>query len=238
MKVKLRIDKGGKPSQTLTLRGPEAVIGRATGNAVRIPSNDVSRRHCQLCIRDDKVTVEDLGSLNGTYLNSKRVEGIREVFPGDRIRIGPVTFLVAFVPDTAKPGELDELELVDADAIDVSLESAPASKSEAPTKKQKPLPEKEAPDKEKPIRRSKGLPSESTATEADIGLAPVEQNRPAPPPEEDDLIPLTGEHPREATETNYVEFDQAWKVPEPTDLRDILHGLEYGEAIEEEEDEK
>ncbi len=249
MKVKLRFDKGNKPAQTLTLRGPEAVIGRATGNAVRIPCNDVSRRHCRICIRKDRVTIEDLDSLNGTYLNSKRVQGIRELHPGDRIRIGPVTFLVDFVPDSPQPVDLDDLELVDAEEIDVALveeEVIPPPQSESPTKKRKPLPGSDPSGKEKPSR--KGSPP-SAETEKDIGLVPVAGKPPPsppakpkkplpPPPSGDDLLPLTGERPHEKNANDFIEGDQAWKVPDSSELRDILHGLEHGQSVKEEEEEK
>src|SRR5580704_16320667 len=96
MKVKLVVQMGRKEGRTFTLRSPGGIIGRMQGNAVRIPSNDVSRKHCRLCVGKEAVTVEDLQSVNGTFINDKRVEGVRKLQSGDRLRVGPVTFLVAF----------------------------------------------------------------------------------------------------------------------------------------------
>ena len=122
MKVKLQVQQKDRPVRTLTLQKSEAVIGRSRGNAVRIPHSDVSRKHCRLCLRDERVTVEDLDSLNGTYLNNQRIEGIREVHSGDQIRVGPVTFRVDFVttdkPEMLQPEE-PEKDRIDPDQIAV-----------------------------------------------------------------------------------------------------------------------
>lgn len=50
----------------------------------------VSRRHASLRRRNDRWTVHDLGSSNGTWLNGMRVEraGIQ---PGDQLRFGELT---------------------------------------------------------------------------------------------------------------------------------------------------
>ncbi len=141
MKVKLHIKQGDKPVRVLTVRGPEAIFGRAHGNAVRIPSHAVSRRHCRLVVRETRVTIEDLQSLNGTFLNAQRVEGVREVRPGDRLQVGPVTFLVDFVigneSASLSPREQEEPDLIDPEEIDVTLEepAAPPTQSEMPTAK-------------------------------------------------------------------------------------------------------
>src|SRR5262245_56303103 len=57
---------------------------------------EVSRRHCVVRVRDGYVTVRDLKSSNGTQLNGEEVEGEQVVRPGDRLRVGPVTFVVEY----------------------------------------------------------------------------------------------------------------------------------------------
>ncbi len=96
MDVKLVIQQGRTRTREVRVRPPETVVGRARGCQVRIASAEVSRRHCVLRPGDDGVTVEDLGSSNGTFLNGKPVDGLQDVRPGDRLRVGPVTFLVEF----------------------------------------------------------------------------------------------------------------------------------------------
>ena len=67
------------------------IIGRRKNCDFRIPLESVSRRHCQLSYQEGNLSIRDLGSRNGTFLNGKKVEetGIE---PGDFLRIGPVTF--------------------------------------------------------------------------------------------------------------------------------------------------
>jgi hypothetical protein len=48
----------------------------------------VSRRHARFTISGNEVTVEDLGSRNGTYVNGQVLTGPRRLVPGDRVRMG------------------------------------------------------------------------------------------------------------------------------------------------------
>ncbi len=95
MEVRLVVGQG-RQRKVFELTGPSAVIGRSRGNTVRIPSAEVSRRHCRLRMRDGQVTIEDLDSVNGTFLNGARVVGTEAVGPSDRIEVGPVTFVVEY----------------------------------------------------------------------------------------------------------------------------------------------
>jgi transcriptional regulator with PAS, ATPase and Fis domain len=64
-----------------------ARIGSAQGNDVTIADPTVSRVHCELVTRGDSITLRDLGSTNGTF-----VEGVRirdgEIPPGAIVRLG------------------------------------------------------------------------------------------------------------------------------------------------------
>src|SRR5688500_1083126 len=95
MNFKLVVDSGGQ-RKVVAVRGDEAVIGRSHGNTVRIPSAEVSRQHCRLSKKDGVVWVRDLGSVNGTSLNGMRIRGEEVVRPGDRVEVGPVTFVVEY----------------------------------------------------------------------------------------------------------------------------------------------
>ena len=95
MEVRLVVERGGK-RRVLKVGPEEAVLGRGRGNAVRIPSPDVSRQHCRLLVEDGLVEVEDLDSVNGTFVNSVRVARRTLVRPGDRLEVGPVHFVVEY----------------------------------------------------------------------------------------------------------------------------------------------
>jgi pSer/pThr/pTyr-binding forkhead associated (FHA) protein len=96
MEVKLVVIKGSTKTREVCLRGAEIIVGRKTGCGLRIPSAMVSRRHCRLRIQGGTVTIEDLKSVNGSYLNGVRIYGAEQVRPGDQLEIGPVTFRVEY----------------------------------------------------------------------------------------------------------------------------------------------
>jgi len=66
----------------------ENILGRDPETVVWIDLNSVSRRHACILIRGETVTIEDLGSRNGTYVQGERVEGPRALANGDTIKIG------------------------------------------------------------------------------------------------------------------------------------------------------
>lgn len=68
----------------------ELVLGRAVTGAGRFSDDpELSRRHARVA-RDasGQLTVEDLGSANGTFVNSERVSGPQPLNPGDSLRVG------------------------------------------------------------------------------------------------------------------------------------------------------
>jgi len=96
MDVRLVLEKKGKRAQVLHLQSEETIVGRQKGCDLRIPSAEVSRRHCLFSTQKGYLTVEDLESANGTYVNDQLISGKQAVRPGDRITIGPVTFLAEY----------------------------------------------------------------------------------------------------------------------------------------------
>jgi len=84
-------------------------IGRLPDNTVQIDNLAVSGHHAKIYFNDGHYVVEDLGSLNGTYVNNKRV-GKATLIHGDQVLIGKhvVEFknegALALGASVAKPG--------------------------------------------------------------------------------------------------------------------------------------
>jgi pSer/pThr/pTyr-binding forkhead associated (FHA) protein len=96
MNVRLVLERKRKRVWITDLSGPETTLGRASSCNIRVPSAEVSRVHCRLRIENGLVTVEDLESVNGTFLNGERVHSSEIVRPGDRLSLGSITFVVEY----------------------------------------------------------------------------------------------------------------------------------------------
>ena len=72
------------------LTADETVIGRHPECTFQINSNMVSRKHAKVVKSGDGYVIEDMGSGNGTFVNSKKIEGATTLANDDRIKLGPI----------------------------------------------------------------------------------------------------------------------------------------------------
>ena len=86
---------GGRTGETFAPEGDRTTVGRSPDCGVFLDDVTVSRRHAALALRDGRWHIEDLGSLNGTFVNRRRVESAT-LEDGDEIQIGKyrLTFLL------------------------------------------------------------------------------------------------------------------------------------------------
>lgn len=96
MNVQLLVNQGAARGKKIELRYETTIVGRRRDCNLCIPSSEVSRRHCLLQFQDGYLTIEDLNSINGTFLNEQRIGDKNVVYPGDRLTIGPVHFTVQY----------------------------------------------------------------------------------------------------------------------------------------------
>jgi len=61
-------------------------VGRSPENGLRLVEGSPSRRHALLSISAGSVWVQDLGSVNGTYVNDRRIDGKVKLNSNDRLR--------------------------------------------------------------------------------------------------------------------------------------------------------
>jgi len=94
MRVKLRVLHGSKAGREIGISIPKFIIGRGEGAHLRPRTDVISRQHCVIRLDDGKVSIEDLKSRNGTYVNGERIEGPRQLELGDTIRVGKLEFEV------------------------------------------------------------------------------------------------------------------------------------------------
>lgn len=91
-KFMLRGVSGAVFSKVYPVAGP-TVIGRAAECDIAVAADEISRRHAIVKPTPDGVSVEDLGSSNGTFINGKRVQqGFLN--PGDELRLDAVRFVL------------------------------------------------------------------------------------------------------------------------------------------------
>jgi two-component system cell cycle response regulator len=83
---------GAGVGEMYRLEGDEAVVGRSDGAQFRIIDDGISRRHARIFRKGGGLSVEDLGSANGTLVNGQPITE-RALNDGDKISIGSTTIL-------------------------------------------------------------------------------------------------------------------------------------------------
>jgi hypothetical protein len=137
MNYVLQVVRGRSATTTLKLADGVTSLGRHDDCVIRIKSSQVSRRHCELFEVGGNLTVRDLGSSNGTFVNSKRVTGQQALKVGDELTVGAVTLRVATLgrpvaaphaapaAPAAKPGDTAVVEAVaigDEDEFEIEFD--------------------------------------------------------------------------------------------------------------------
>src|SRR5258708_420746 len=83
----LEILTGENKGRSYELAGDQLVIGREPYCDIVLPSRSVSRQHARIERRPDGFYIEDLGSLNGTYVNGHRVSERTKLNDQDRVQL-------------------------------------------------------------------------------------------------------------------------------------------------------
>jgi hypothetical protein len=79
---------------------PHWVIGRQMGSDIHLIDPSVSRTHAEVALHPEGVTVRDLGSANGTFINERQLLPLSPTVlrPGERLRVGNVVTLLEAGP--------------------------------------------------------------------------------------------------------------------------------------------
>src|SRR5690349_20037661 len=88
----LFVIQGADQGKRFDLIATPMALGRAGSNPIRLPDNEVSRRHAEVRPGEDAYLIVDLGSANGTYVNGKAVDEA-PLHTGDQLRLGQTVML-------------------------------------------------------------------------------------------------------------------------------------------------
>ena len=78
------------------LPGTVKTVGRGPTADYTIDAALISRLHCRLTATETELTIEDLDSTNGTFVNNQRIgENPSALTSGDRLRLGRLELSVA-----------------------------------------------------------------------------------------------------------------------------------------------
>lgn len=78
-------------SLRVALHAGENIVGRGIDDVIEIEAPTMSRRHARIII-GESISLEDLGSRNGTWLKDERVTAPRVLADGDVVKLGSATF--------------------------------------------------------------------------------------------------------------------------------------------------
>lgn len=84
----LLVRSGPQAGLRVTLDKPVTFLGRHPDSDIYLDDITVSRLHVEVERKGKGYVVRDVGSLNGTYLNQKRIEGDVGIINGDELQVG------------------------------------------------------------------------------------------------------------------------------------------------------
>jgi len=112
MNVNLILFKKDGSTRIFKLPSTVTTIGRRKDCDFCIPLTCISRRHCEFDIDKDRLTIRDLNSKNGTFLNGSKISE-SPIKPGDLLKIGTLSFGVQI---DGRPEDIESMRPADIPA--------------------------------------------------------------------------------------------------------------------------
>jgi len=88
----LFVIQGADQGKRFELKSSPVALGRESSNAIRLHDTEVSRRHAEIRLDDQRYRIVDLGSANGTFVNGHLVDQA-PLRTGDRLQLGQTVML-------------------------------------------------------------------------------------------------------------------------------------------------
>lgn len=171
---RLIVRRGPQPPQSYEITQETTTLGRDTASDIVINDRETSRHHLRLLRSDDSVTIEDLGSTNGTFVNGKRVSGITPLQNGDMIGLGETVTLAFEIHRPPPPAAELPPPAESTPPSPVPAEPPPAESAYAPPPVQ--------PTPEYSFQQPSPPPTDPYAPPASDPQPPPDYSIPAPPP--------------------------------------------------------
>jgi hypothetical protein len=113
---------------------PDMLIGRDENAHFVFDDAFLNRRHARVNIDSSgAVTITDLGSVSGTFVNDERLTGSRLLRAGDKVGIGDI--VAQFVPSVSEPASDSHTEIIEVaqETIETAVSAAPGTESVEPS---------------------------------------------------------------------------------------------------------
>ena len=88
MRVHVFIDSGGEATRSPEFAKPEVTLGRRPSNDVILADASASGSHARVFVTGSALTIVDLDSTNGTFVNQRRLRGPHVLSADDLVEIG------------------------------------------------------------------------------------------------------------------------------------------------------
>lgn len=116
MHIVLKVASGSHKGKEIKVSTEKFLIGRSDSCQLRPKSESVSRKHCIIVRKDNRVLVQDLKSRNGTFVNEKRLptDKAKVLKPGDLLKVASLEFEVVIEPSLNAPKKPEVEGVADA----------------------------------------------------------------------------------------------------------------------------
>ena len=107
----IKIKHGPAKGKRYPIREDALVFGSGEDADIVLQAPGVEPLHAQIVFQGGQVMLSDLGTQSGTFRNGQRLLGPLQVFPGDRIGLGPEVVLILEGDDPHQTQEVEEEDL-------------------------------------------------------------------------------------------------------------------------------
>jgi len=178
------LNEGKSFGQIIPVPVAQFVIGRDPQCNLRPTSAVISKRHCALVVKDEKVSVQDFGSTNGTFVNEVPVKGSATLTNDAVLKVGPLLFKVVIEQTAPAPK---------------ASEPKPARAKVAAARTAKAT-ELDGSDDDSVAHMLLAIADDDAAEDAPSGTTVLENNPKSPPPTDEMQTPVMTPAPKKEPE--------------------------------------